>query len=212
MAYRPTEKTLARKAAVKDSVLNAALGLVSTGGFNALTVAAVAQAAGIATGAVYKHFESKALLCADVFRLASEKEVAMVHAAATGGGPPTLRLRNTVCVFAERALRGQRLAYALIAEPVDPLVDVERLRFRNAYAEIFRHLVAQGVQAGEFSKQDPTVSAAALVGVISEALVGPLSWHRDGQPAQDIGQLIAFIQAFCLRAVGAQDPATHASA
>lgn len=59
MAYRPTEKTEARKAELKERLLNAGLFLVSTGGFNALTINAVAQKAGIATGAVYKHFESR---------------------------------------------------------------------------------------------------------------------------------------------------------
>jgi hypothetical protein len=34
--------------------------------------------------------------------------------------------------FAERALRNRRLAWALLAEPVDPLVDAERLAFREA--------------------------------------------------------------------------------
>jgi hypothetical protein len=34
--------------------------------------------------------------------------------------------------WAERALRNRRLAWALLAEPVDPLVDAERLAFREA--------------------------------------------------------------------------------
>lgn len=204
MAYRPTEKTLARKAAVKDGLLKAAWGLVATGGFNALTIAAAAQQAGMATGAVYKHFESKAQLCAEVFRIATEKEVAMVRSAAMGEGSPTKRLLAAIAVFAERALRGQRLAYALIAEPVDTLVDVERLRFRHAYAEIFQQLVEDGVRSGDFAPQDATVSAAALVGVISESMVGPLSWQIDAQPAMEQSHLIQSIQAFCSRAVGAQ--------
>ena len=128
MVYRPTEKTQARKAALKKQLLDAALLLVATGGFGALTIQAVAQQAGIATGAVYKHFESKAQLCAEVFRLATEKEVAVVRETALREGAPATRLLDTIETFAKRALRGQRLAYALIAEPVDTLVDAERLR------------------------------------------------------------------------------------
>lgn len=206
MAYRPTEKTLARKAAVRDGLLAAALTRVASEGFVGLTIAGVAQQAGMATGAVYKHFESKAHLCAEVFRLATEKEVAMVRAAATGAGTPTQRLRDAIAVFAQRALRGRRLAYALIAEPVDTLVDVERLRFRRAYAGIFQLLVEDGMRAAEFAPQDAELSAAGLVGVISEALVGPLSWHRDGQEDPPAEPLITAIQAFCLRAVGAAPP------
>jgi len=201
MAYRPTAKTQARKAALKEQLLNAALSLVSTGGFNSLTINAVAQKAGIATGAVYKHFESKAQLCAEVFRIATEKEVAVVRETALRQVAPATRLLDAIETFAMRALRGQRLAYALIAEPVDILVDTERLRYRHAYAEIFQRLVDEGIRSGDFPAQLSAVSAAALVGVIAESLVGPLSWQIDTQPGIEQTRLIRSIQAFCLRAV-----------
>ncbi|NMM26641.1 MAG: TetR/AcrR family transcriptional regulator [Glaciimonas sp.] len=204
MAYRPTEKTEARKAELKERLLNAGLFLVSTGGFNALTINAVAQKAGIATGAVYKHFESKAQLCAEVFRIATEKEVAVVRETALREGTAATRLLDTIETFALRALRGQRLAYALIAEPVDALVDTERLHYRRAYAEIFQQLVEDGVRSGNFPEQESAVSAAALVGVIAESLVGPLSWRMDSQPGTEQTQLIRSIQTFCLRAVAMQ--------
>ncbi|MFZ2308158.1 MAG: TetR/AcrR family transcriptional regulator [Rhodoferax sp.] len=200
MAYRPTEKTQARKAEVRQRLVDAALTMVSTGGFGALTIAGVAAQAGIATGAVYKHFESKAQLCAEVFRIATEKEVAVVRDTAQGAGSASERLQHAVAAFAERALRNPRLAFALIAEPVDALVDEQRLRYRQAYAEVFVGLVEQGMRAGEFAEQVPSVSAAALVGVIAESLTGPLS-PQHGQDPLAGGPLIAAIQAFCLRAV-----------
>ncbi|MHB1200101.1 MAG: TetR/AcrR family transcriptional regulator [Polaromonas sp.] len=201
MAYRPTEKTQARKAVLKKQLLDAALFLVAGGGFNALTITAVAQQAGIATGAVYKHFKSKAELCAEVFRLATGKEVAVVRETALREGAPATRLLDTIETFAMRAMRGQRLAYALIAEPVDTLVDAERLRYRQDYADIFRHLVEQGIGSGDFPPQVSAVSAAALVGAITESLVGPLSWQINTRPSVEQTRLIRSIQAFCLRAV-----------
>lgn len=201
MAYRPTEKTQARKAALKKRLLDAALLLVAGGGFSALTIQAVAQQAGIATGAIYKHFESKAQLCAEIFRLATEKEVRMVSQAALREGRPAARLLDAIETFAMRALRGQRLAYALIAEPVDTLVDAERLRYRQAYADIFEQLVEEGILAGDFPAQAAAVSAAALVGAITESLVGPLSWQTNTRPSVEQTRLIRSIQAFCLRAV-----------
>ncbi len=201
MAYRPTEKTQAHKAALRERLLNAALSMVSAGGFNSLTISAVAQQAGIATGAVYKHFDSKAQLCAEVFRIATEKEVALVRETALREGDPATRLLDAIETFAMRALRGQRLAYALIAEPVDALVDSERLRYRHAYAEIFQQLVDDGIALGDFPAQVSAVSAAALVGVIAESLVGPLSWQAENRPQMEQASLVRSIQAFCLRAV-----------
>lgn len=205
MVYRPTEKTEARKAAMRQRILDASLLLVSTGGFGAVTISAVAREAGIATGAVYKHFESKAQLCAEVFRRATEKELAVVQENAMGEGSPSRRLLNTIEAFSARAIRGRRLAYALIAEPVDLLVDAERLRYRNAYAEIFEKLVLDGIRTGDFPAQAASVSAASLVGVISEALVGPLTWADGEEPAIEKAALIRSIQAFCLRAVALKD-------
>ena len=206
MAYRPTEKTEARKAALRQRILDAATLLVATGGFGAVTIGAVAQQAGIATGAVYKHFESKAQLCAEIFRRATEKEVAVVRETALAAGTPPQRLLDAIETFAARAIRNRRLAYALIAEPVDALVDAERLRYRHAYAEIFQQLVEEGIRSGDFPPQLPSVSAAALVGVIAEALVGPLTWQNGTEPAVEKTELIRAIQAFCLRAVALADP------
>ncbi|OWW19915.1 hypothetical protein AYR66_10790 [Noviherbaspirillum denitrificans] len=207
MVYRPTEKTEARKAAMRQRILDASLLLVSTGGFSAVTINAVAKDAGIATGAVYKHFDSKAQLCAEVFRNATEKELAVVRENALAEGVPSVRLLKAIEAFSARAIRGRRLAYALIAEPVDTLVDTERLRYRLAYANIFQKLVEDGIESGEFPQQAASVSAAALVGVISEALVGPLTWSAGSENAIDKTDLIRSIQAFCLRAVAVRDPA-----
>ena len=129
----------------------------------------------------------------------------MVRQNALGEGAPGTRLLDAISAFAARAIRGRRLAYALIAEPVDALVDAERLRYRQAYAEIFQQLVEQGVAAGDFPAQSASVSAAALVGVIAEALVGPLTWQDGREAAIDEAELIGAIQRFCLRAVAMKD-------
>ncbi len=207
MAYRPTHKTMLRKAEIRQRLLDAALGRVAAGGFTSLTMQAVAAEAGIATGAVYKHFESKAALCTELFRLATEREVEVVCQTALGEGSASERLLKTIDAFAMRALRNPRLAFALIAEPVDAVLDAQRLQYRQAYANVFLELVESGIRSGEFTAQTPSVSAAALVGVIAESLVGPLTWPTSDSSDLKSRTLITAIQAFCLRAVVASAPA-----
>ena len=72
-------------------------------------------------------------------------------------------------------------AYALIAEPVDPAVEAERLRLRTGYRDAFASVLEDGVEAGELRPHDTRTVAAALVGALAESLVGPLS----DQPARD---------------------------
>ena len=155
MAYRATERTEARKAAVRERIVAAARELVAHGGYAEAQVAAVAERAGVATGTVYRYFPSKAELFAEVFRHASQREVdAVVAAAADARASAPERIATAVETFARRALRGRRLAWALIAEPVDPAVEAERLVFRRAYRDAFAAVIETGVAAGELPRQD----------------------------------------------------------
>src|SRR6478736_1267106 len=169
MAYRSTERTEARRAETRSAITTAARELIAEGGYVAAPVAAVAARAGVAVGTVYRHFPSKSDLFAEVFREASQHEVdAVATAASESGGSAVAHIAAAVETFARRALRGRRLAWALIAEPVDPAVEVERLAFRRAYAAGFAQVLADGVAAGELAPQNVALSAAALVGALGE--------------------------------------------
>jgi AcrR family transcriptional regulator len=205
VAYRPTERTEARKAEVRRRIVAAARELIAHGGYAEAQVAAVAARAGVATGTVYRHFPSKAHLFAEVFRHASQHEVdAVVEAAADADRSAAARIATAVETFARRALRGRRLAWALIAEPVDPAVEAERLVFRRAYRDAFADVIAAGVESGELPPQDPATSAAALVGAIGEALVGPVS---PTTAARDPESLVDSLRDFCIRSVTGREPA-----
>ena len=177
MPYRRSAAVQARLDAVREDVVAAGARLLSRGGYAALSAAAVASEAGVSTGALYRQVPGgMPELAATLFREASAREVAAVEAAAGArpAAPAVDRLEDAVRAFADRALRGRSLAYALLAEPADPSVDAERLVFRRAYRDVFAWLLAE---AWERPSTDPDVlvTAAALVGAVGEALVGPLS-------------------------------------
>jgi AcrR family transcriptional regulator len=205
MPYRPTERTEAKRAAARERVVTAARELIARGGYREAQVAAVAARAGVATGTVYRHFPSKADLFAEVFRRVSQREVDAARAAAgaVADAGATARLRAAIETFARRALRARRQAWALLAEPVDPAVEVERLAFRRAHAEHFAAILDDGVAAGDLPPQNTAVAAAALVGALGEALVGPLSPLA---PRADVDALVADLVAFCLRSVTDRKP------
>src|SRR5690606_39555949 len=76
------------------------------------------------------------------------------------------RLERSFAQFSRRSLRGKHLAWALISEPIDPLVDKDRLEYRRRYATVFEQVIQEGVQNQEFPPQDARVASAALVGAI----------------------------------------------
>jgi AcrR family transcriptional regulator len=193
VAYRPTARTEARRAEVRARIVRAALDLVRHGGYRAASVAAVAERAGVATGTVYRHFPSKAELFAEVFRVASQHEVDAVAAAVAAHTTSAEQIAAAVETFARRALRGRRLAWALLAEPVDPAVEAERLVFRQAYARVFSSSLRKGVAEGSLPPQDAELTAAALVGALGEVLTRSSDF--------DEAALVASLVQFCLRSI-----------
>jgi AcrR family transcriptional regulator len=189
-------------ATTRERLVDAARHLVEEGGYAAASVQAVADGAGVSAGALYRHFSSKAELFVEVFRDAAKRDLAAVDEAAAAGGC-IARLEAAVASHARRALRRRRFAWALLYEPVDPLVDAERLVYRRTYCRHMAGLLRQGIAAGEIPEQNVDFSAAAVVGAIAESLVGPLSPVAGQITAEE--DIVATLVRFCRRSVGAPD-------
>src|ERR671921_419566 len=170
MAYRRTERTEARLAEARERIVSAALAQVAEGGYASASVQAVAARAGVATGSVYRHFPSKAQLFGEVFRRQATQELGVLEEIATHDSPAIERLAEATEVLARRALASPTLAYAQIAEPVEQEVEAERLVLRRGY-------------------RGPS---AAILGAISEALVGPLSDPHPREHEALIASLVQF--------------------
>ena len=203
MAYRETEKMRNRKAEARRRIIECTYGCVADGGFRSAQITRIAACAGVATGTIYRHFESKEHLFAEIFRIATQREVDKVAEALATEGNAVARLETALRQFADRALRGPVMAWSLIAEPVDPKVEEERLKFRRAYAQLFEQAIREGIEEGSVPDQDARQSSTCLVGAIAESLVGPLSPAQAG-PAEPAGTndhdpLVDSIICFCMQ-------------
>lgn len=201
MAYKRSELMEKRLAGNREAILAAARRLVAAGGYRNAPITAVAAEAGVSTGLIYRHFPSKADLFVEVLTAAVEHELDILSAIADGPQPAAVRLQQAVASFVRRALAGPALAYAFIAEPVDPEVEAERIRCRRLFGDVFKRILGDGVRSGEFPTQDLDVGAACIVGAFTEALVGPTAPSRDGLRGGE--PLVQAIGALCLRAAGA---------
>ncbi|MBP55794.1 TetR/AcrR family transcriptional regulator [Marinobacter sp.] len=203
MAYRETEKMRTRKAEARKRIIECTYGCVADGGFRSAQITRIAACAGVATGTIYRHFESKEDLFAEIFRIATQREVDKVAEALTTEDSAASRLEVALRQFAERALRGPVMAWSLIAEPVDPKVEEERLKFRRAYAQLFEQAIRDGIKEGCLPDQDARQSSTCLVGAIAESLVGPLSPAQADTAEQaetnDHDPLVNSIICFCMQ-------------
>lgn len=193
----------------RERLLTAAREVIEQGGYGAASVATIAERAGVAAGTLYRHFASKEELFVEVFRAVCATEERAMRAAgeALGDGTPAVdRLEQVLATFARRALRNPRLAWALLAEPVDPRVDAERLAYRARYTALVAAAVHSAIVAGEIPDQDVSFTAAAVVGGCGEALVGPLS-PVTGAAMRPDAEVVGALRGFVRRAVGASGTA-----
>jgi AcrR family transcriptional regulator len=180
--------------------LHAAAELIAEGGYATAAVVTIAERAGLATGALYRHFPSKAELFVEVFRRVAEQELSAMYGAAQRYSSFQDRFEAVIRTYATRAFDNRHIAWALVYEPVDPLVDAERLAYRRRYRDGMADLLREGVETGSIPRQDVDLAAAAVVGAIAEALVGPLSPRSSTSSSET--QIVAAIVDICGGAVG----------
>jgi AcrR family transcriptional regulator len=204
MPYRRTDNVIRRQAARRARIVEAARLAAAEGGMGAVQIVPVARRAGIATGTVYRYFPSKTELVSAVVSAISAEEIAAVRTAARAAPGPVSALAASIATFAVRALRNRRLAWAVIAEPVDADIERVRLAYRSALAEELQSRIAAAMKAGHLPQQDVTLSSSALVGALLEGLLGPLAPDADGNPAQT-REAVQTLTLLSLRALGVND-------
>jgi AcrR family transcriptional regulator len=175
MPYRRTENVARRLAARHGSIMAAAREVAAEGGMAALQIVPVAQRAGIAAGTVYRYFPGKTDLVAAVLKEITEREIGALRRAAGVAPGPLSALAAAIMTFTTRALHHRRLAYAVIAEPVDAALDAARRSFRAALAAEFATLIAAAIEGKHLPEQNANLSAAALLGLLIEGSIGPLA-------------------------------------
>lgn len=204
MPYRRTENVTRKLAARHGAILAAARALAAEGGLGNVQMAAVAARAGIAAGTVYRYFPAKIdLITALVSAETAAERMALEQAGSAAPGPLSA-LAATIASFAARALARRRLAFALIAEPVEGEIDAARSAYRAALVRIFETRIRGALGRGHLPDQDTGVAAVALVGALIEGLVGPLAPLASDDPAQ-IRARVQTLTLFGLRGLGLID-------
>lgn len=205
MPYRSTAATRRNAELKRVAFLRAARSLVATQGFGGATVAVIAEQCGASVGSVYSYFDNREQLLAEVFRSAASHELTIVRTAVAEASPDaTDQLSVLIRTFAGRALRGRRMAWSLLFEPVTPAVEAERLVYRRSYTELGEQVIRTGIAQGRFADQAPALTASAVMGAISESLIGSLRSPETSRTATALPDdaVIDGIRTFCFRALG----------
>src|ERR1700686_1452075 len=123
--------------------------LIARGGFRAAQISAVASAAGLSTGSIYRYFPSQAQLFIEVLTAAVAHEIELLERITAAPHPAAVRLKKAAEGFARRALEGRKLAYAFIAEPIGAQVHVARIQRRREFSYPLQRLTQHAIRSGQ---------------------------------------------------------------
>lgn len=204
MAYRRTANVLRRLNARHDAIVDAARDAASAGGMAAIQIVPVAERAGVAAGTVYRYFPGKVELVGALVESVAEREIEAVRKAADAAPGPLSAVAAAVATFGARALRNRKLAWAVIAEPVDTDTDTVRQQYRRDLSAEIETRIRAAIAGGHLPDQDASLAASALVGALLEGLIGPLAPGGMNDPARS-RQAVQTLTLFALRGLGVID-------
>jgi AcrR family transcriptional regulator len=170
----------------RDQILAAVLACLGEGGFDAVSMRAVAHRAGVPLGSLHYYFRSKEEMVGAALARSVEELVAHIAGDVDASAPPRERLRRLVLVAVPRlcvdpehvpvyigfwswcqSVPERRALYHRVSEGVH-----ERLRV----------LVEEGNRRGDFAAGDPSVAAT----LVFSLLVGFLLDRHGEEPAPEL--------------------------
>jgi len=204
MVYRRTHQVVKRLAARRSAILAAARETAAEGGMAAVQIAPVAVRASVAAGTVYRYFPSKADLISELIAEVSRDELAAIRRAADAAPGPSSALAAAVSTVAVHILTQRKLAWGILAEPVDVDVTTSRVASRREITGEIATRIDAAIRAGHLPAQDTQLAATALLGALHEALVGPLAPDNLHEGSR-LRHTVQAVTLLALRAVGVMD-------
>jgi AcrR family transcriptional regulator len=193
-----------RLAARRSAILAAARDAAAEAGMGAVQIAPVAVRANVAAGTVYRYFPSKADLISELIAEVSRDELAAIRRAADAAPGPSSALAAAISTVALHVLSQRKLAWGILAEPVDVDVTASRLASRREITSEIAARIDAAVRARHLPAQDSVLAATALLGALHEALVGPLAPDNLADAAK-LRDAVQSVTLLALRAVGVMD-------
>jgi AcrR family transcriptional regulator len=166
----------------REEILAIAARLFAQKGFASTTVREIADTAGILSGSLYHHFDSKESMVDEILRTLLDDILARYRAAVAAAGDPASVLRELVRV-AFSALGSHRAAVAVMVNEYNLLVQYPRFEFLRSGAdeteELWAGVVEGGIAAGAFrSDIDPHM----IYRFIRDAIWVSVRWYQpDGR-------------------------------
>ncbi len=182
----PDDHSASRAEDRRDQILAAVLACLGEGGFDAVSMRAVAQGAGVPLGSLHYYFRSKEDMVGAALARSVEELIADIVRDVDETAPPRARLRSLVVDAMPRLCSdpGRVPVYIGFWSWCQRVPERRALyhRVSESVHERLRLLVDDGNRRGDFHAPDPAVAATLVL----STLVGFLLDHHGTEPPPEL--------------------------
>jgi len=175
----------------RNEILDAAAQIFSQKGYHGTSMQDIALAVNLQKASLYYHVSSKQEILFDLLNRGLDILINRVEEAIEDPGPADERLRKATCAYLSTLTEYQDLASVLLLEyrSLEPDYHDRHIPRRDRFEQIWRELIQEGVDAGNFTCDHPSLSARALLGVLNWTV----TWFRTDGPmsAEDIANQLS---------------------
>lgn len=172
----PARRPRPPKGKTEEDLLRVATALFGERGFNGVSVAEIAEAAGVTNAGVYYYFRNKQDLLFRVLESALTGYLSRLEGIAAIQAPARDKLSLAIDNHLDFVLRRGDAVRVFIRERrfLEPPLSAQYQTHVDRYDTLVRGILAEGVESGEFPAMDVTVAGMLTLGAINSIV----EWHK----------------------------------
>ncbi len=185
----------------REKILQAAAQIFQEKGYSAASMQDIAEAVALKKGSLYYHVSSKQEILLALLDEALDMILQRLQAVTSQNLSPSLKLRQAMKAYLAFLAENRSLSSVLLLEyrSLEPKYKELHIPRRDRVDRIWRDILTEGSNQGEFQSQQPALTAKALLGVLNWTI----TWYREDGPLtpDEIADYIAdlFIQGLLIR-------------
>ncbi|HLO03965.1 MAG TPA: TetR/AcrR family transcriptional regulator [Symbiobacteriaceae bacterium] len=153
----------------KDLILEVAVRLFSERGFHGTTIREIAEAAGMLSGSLYAHIQTKEDLLYEVVMQAADRFLGAIEPLVVADLPAAEKLRQAMIAHVEVVAASRAHATVFMHEwkALTPERRAEVAARRKAYEQQLGQILTEGVRRGEFKPLDERMARLLILSAVN---------------------------------------------
>jgi AcrR family transcriptional regulator len=162
----------------REEIIRSAAQIFREKGYHATSMRDIAEAVQLQKASLYHHISSKQELLLAILDQALDVLIEDVQPVVESDRAPAEKLRSAMSNYIERVTTNADLAAVLLLEHrnLDPELREAHIERRDRFEALWREIIHEGIQSGDFRPMDEAVVAFALLGVQNWLI----TWYREG--------------------------------